>query len=281
MALRPVCPLLYSWIMVALFSCQKQIPLDNSDDDKPLLNQPGTTINCNDTKQQLVKRTGPQPGDSIVVNYHDDGRLNQIASYSDLRPSRGITLVYENGRPIGGDLHDLDLDQSLNRVLFRYDISGRIDSMYVLGNSNADRRFVYDKYGLINKIIGYTNGQMAYYYEIQNNEVGNITSYTRWQKGANGMEKQEEAALEWDDRKNPFAPVAIFMFYLDSEEEILKLSCPNNFRRLSREKTASPNQSQSEGNRLVYNNNCYPQAAYSIVDGMTQQSEPDIKFLYK
>lgn len=271
----------YSLAAITLFSCHKQVQLGNPENDGPSLNQPGTNINCNDTKQQLVKRTGPQPGDSLVVNYHSNGNLNSINIYSELRKPMGIVLIYENGKPIGGALRDPDGDFSIDTVKFRYDDAGRIDSMYLLYDNSVDRRFEYNKNGQLSKLIRYSKGEIAYYYEIQNNAFGDIERFTYWANGPNGIQKQNEASMEWDDRKNPFASLGIFMYYLESEEQIFQLTGPHNFKNMARQKTITPDQSLSEGNKLVYNKNCYPQAAYSIINGFTQQSEPDIRYEYK
>lgn len=266
--------LLLALIALAFFSCKKNSSSENNND--------GTNGVCNKVMQHIVKWQNLVIADEyLAVNYDGSGRLNNIKMNLSLSEYRNSTFEYDNnGRIKQAIVRDNRIGNIVDTIVYRYNAAGKVDSMYMKQDNGWHYILSYDGNGNVVK-FSLSSGTTTEHYWDLTYDNGNIKRAVLYNRNSNGTYAKETTLdYTYDDRKNPFQTIAMYMFYLDDEDRILRVSGPNNFINETYTRQSSGNTGTS-GYKYKYNVNCYPETNQVTLSGQPVSSNPSFAYTYQ
>jgi hypothetical protein len=276
--------LLLLTLTVLVFSCAKESSLETGNPPPGTGGGGGTgggTGTCNNTVMKLKKMQALfQASDSISMSWTAGGAVDKIVMNLQLSDYLTAKYIYQNNRIQEAVLLDQNNNNAIvDTVVFRYNVAGKVDSMYRKGGG-FDRSLKYDAAGKLVKITRHDNGGIMYYWTIVTDTKGNITKAEEWwDDGAGGFEKLSSYTYTRDAKKNPFDGLAVYMLDLDDEYAIFRLWGANN--NVDQTYTdPSLGLSLVTGMKFKYNANCYPATSQNTISGQALFPDDDWQFLY-
>lgn len=273
---------LLSVCSLVIVSCQKEISWDD------LSNQPGTGTGGGGTGTtpggcgnvvMKVKRFHPVIDTNLQITVEYDGSGKMIALRNNMLGSRKRTAnyYYENNRIVKAALYDIASGNFEDTVKYVYGTSGRLDSIYLKNDDNFNLKLTYDAAGRLQRIMRY-DGTVTMFYQLVTERYpnGNIKKVEDREPSGSVNTYYE---YKWDDRKNPFEDIALYMFHLDDEEMIFRFYGKFNYTDEAFLHTHN-NVGGETGLKYSYNSNCYPKGAQVTFAGMPLFPDDDFKWEY-
>jgi len=272
----------FATAMTLLIACSKETSIDTGGNGGPGGGGGGGNNNCTGTAQKLKEfKYLHDTSEYIRISYNTQGKVSSIRYKMLLSEYLIHNFIYENNRIAKSVLQDMQTDNIIDTVVYLYDANGRVDSTYCIRNYRNSMKYTWDASGRLKKITSYNEfGEVHYYADLTLDARGNIIRTDDYLNDSNGgFEKLSKYDMTRDDKNNPFAELAIYMFYLDDEQDIFQLYGPNNFV----DETFfhySNSATGTTGFKYKYNN-CYPTKAAVTFMGVPILNEDAYEFVYE
>ena len=267
--------------LVCLISCQKEISLDDSNGNNN--NNNNTNNNnpaCNNTVMKMKKWAATFDAEHYIEStWNSDGTIKTVKINVPFSEYRTASYNYENGRIKEAVLHNNLDNEVYDTAIFHYDGNGKVDSMYLKNDSYFSFKLNYAN-GKLVKFIRYADSQMMYYWDIETDAKDNLVKAVEWWPGTSGLEKESTYTFSRDDRKNPFAGLAPYLFYLDNDYPIFRFWGPNNYVDQRYIDHTGSGVDLTTGYKFKYNSNCYPASTQMTIQGGVLFTTDDFIYTY-
>ncbi len=256
-------------VLVSLSSCQK----GGNDDDN-------TNPSCNNTAMKLKKWQATFDADNYIeTTWNTDGTIRAIKMNTPLSEYRTATYIYANGKIKEAVLSSNSGNVIEDTAVFHYNAEGKVDSMYLKHDDYFDIKLTYTN-GKLSKYTRYAAGMVMFYYNVTTDANDNIIKSEEYWNGGSVFNKESTFTLTRDDRKNPLAGLAPFMFYLDDGYNIFWYWGPNNYTDQRYQDHTGGGLDITSGFKYKYNSNCYPGSSQTTLAGQVVFVDDDFTFTY-
>ena len=271
-------PALLAFSLFYLSSCKKEAGSNDPDGNNGGNNN--NNASCNNTVMKLKKWQALfNPDHYNELEWNSNGSIKMIKMNVPLSEYRSATYLYENDRIKEAVLRTSYNNEIYDTVIFHYNGAGKVDSMYLKNDNYFNIKLTYTG-GKITKYTRYANTVPMIYWDIETDAKDNITKAVEWWDLGSGFEKQSTMTFTRDDRKNPFAGLAPYMFYLDDDYNIFWYWGPNNYTNQNYLDHTGSGINLNTGFKFKYNDNCYPATSQNTIEGSILFTDDDFQFTY-
>ncbi|MDB5253092.1 MAG: hypothetical protein JWP27_2261 [Flaviaesturariibacter sp.] len=228
----------------------------------------GTNASCNATLMKIKRVQATFAAEDFLdAEWNADGTVKNIKMHQQLSEFRTAEYVYANNRISEAILFEnLNSNQLIDTVVFHYSADGKVDSMYRKNDDWFNIKLTYTG-GKLTKWTRYVGTDIFWYWDIETDANGNLVKAVEWQNSATGFTKESTYTYSRDDRKNPFAGLAPYMFYLDDDYAIFRHWGANNYVDQRYIDHSGTGIDLTTGLKYKYNGNCYPASAENTIMG--------------
>ncbi|MBV8252029.1 MAG: hypothetical protein JO154_05430 [Chitinophaga sp.] len=277
-----------------MFSCSKEMSKPNDPTNPTTPPTGGGNNSCNNVKMNVTKMYNPSnDNETVIISYDAAGKVSNINMGQFFHEEQKISLRYDANNKITGSTVLSGYDNIPDTLTYHYNQAGRIDTIY--SQKKGRGIFQYDASGRVIKSGSWGNKdangmEHGYYYQTTYDDSKNTADVVLYETPWNQTgpyAKVTAYTFKYDDRKNPFASLAIHCYFMDLdtwELNILKLMGAHNVTDATLTYSSSGMTTPyTTGFSYKYNGNCYPDAGNSTLFGMVlfPGSSADRIFEYK
>jgi hypothetical protein len=275
---------------VLLSACQKEVSVETgggggNNGGGGGGNNGGNNYNasCNNTVMKIKRMQATfDTEDFIAAEWNADGTIHSIDMHEPFTEQTKATYIYS-----GGKITQAVLEDNVNvpytaydTVIFRYNVEGKVDSMYRKNSSGFGIKLSYTN----GKLVRYTryddNNTIMFYWTVTTDAKDNVVKADEFSPSNATYAKESTYTYTRDDRKNPLAGLAPYMMHLDDDYAVFRHWGPNNYTDQRYQDFSGTGIDLTTGNKFTYNNNCYPSAYQNTIYGQPVLTGDDFVYTY-